>query len=555
MTDPHPFSPAGRAAALEGMADGELDLLVIGGGITGCGVARDAALRGLRVGLVEKADFGYGTSSRSTKIVHGGIRYLAYGHVRLVREAALERKRLRRIAPHLVHPLPFVYALYEGESKLKFRSGFWVFDRLAGAARQEKHRFLTPEEVRAAAPALRDPLKGGVVYMEYVTDDARLTMENALAAALHGALVANHAEAVSAVRAGARRDGRVMGARVLDVLTGQEREVRARVVLNATGAWAPELIRRAGDEPAKRLVASKGIHLLFHADRLPIASALHLRTPGGREGLAIRRWDYVYVGTSDVEYGGDLDEAAADRPAVEDVLRMARECFPALALDESDILACWAGLRPLIAAPGKSTREMSRHDEIWEGPRGLLTIAGGKLTTYRAMADRALRRVGQLLGRDLGDDRRSAEDQLPGAWGGDGDGEADGAAALGGDLEARGVSAATAARIVWLYGSRARELLRYGREEPRWLEPLAPDVPAIRGEARLAVEQEMASTLADFMDRRASLLLFSPGHGLGGAGQAASILGDILGWTPEERDRQLESYRRLARRHAPPARG
>lgn len=545
----HPFGPAERLAALEAMARQPIDLLVIGGGITGCGLARDAALRGLAVGLVEKVDFASGTSSRSSKLVHGGVRYLAYGDVGLVRESAHERKVLGTIAPHLVHSLPFLFPLFRGDSAAKFRVGFTIFDRLAGSTRQERHRVLTADVVRERAPALRDPLTGGFEFTEYITDDARLTFENALSAAGNGAHVANHAAVTSFLV----EDGRLVGARVRDELDGRTRDVRAAVVVNATGPWAEATIGLGPSPAPKHVLPSKGIHLLFHAARLPVRSALALKSPAGREGFAIRRWSYVYVGTSDVAHDGRLDQPVADRAAVDDVLRMTQDCFPSLGLTETDVVATWAGLRPLIAEEGKAPRDTSRHDEVWQSPEGLLSIVGGKLTTYRRMAERVMEHVARELGRDLGDSRRTAEAPLPGA-------ELDGRDfatfrdATAATLGARGVSAAAAERITWLYGAQADELLRLGESDPTWLEPLAPGSAAVRGEVRLAVEQAMALTLADILDRRTGLLLFSDDHGRAAAPAAAAIAGGLLGWTDAEVAAQLESYRQLAREHDLPDR-
>ncbi len=541
------FGPAERLAALEAMTRQPLDLLVIGGGITGCGLARDAALRGLAVGLVEKVDFAYGTSSRSSKLVHGGVRYLAYGDVGLVRESAHERKVLGRIAPHLVHPLPFLFPLFRGDSAAKFRVGFSMFDKLAGSTRQERHRVLKANEIRERAPALRDPLTGGVEFTEYITDDARLTLENALSAAGHGAFVANHA----AVTALIVEDGRLVGARVRDELDGLTREVRAAVVVNATGPWAEETIGLGRSPAPKHVLLSKGVHLLFHADRLPVRGALALTSTAGREGFAIRRWDYVYVGTSDVAHEGQLEQPVADRVAIEDVLRMTQDCFPSLGLTETDVVATWAGLRPLIAEEGKAPRDTSRHDEVWRSPEGLLSIVGGKLTTYRRMAERVMEHVGTELGRDLGDSHLTAEVLLPGAELGGRD-FASFRDATAATFSARGVPAAAAERITWLYGAGADELLRLGESDPTWLEPLAPGSAAVKGEVRLAVEQAMALTLADILDRRTGLLLFSDDHGLAAAPAAAAIAGGLLGWSDAEVTAQLDAYRQRAREAALP---
>lgn len=544
----HPFSPAGRRSALQRMAAEEFDLLVVGGGITGCGLARDAALRGLSVALVERGDFASGTSSRSSKLVHGGIRYLAHAEFRLVRESARERQALRQIAPHLVHPLPFLFPLY-GESLAKYRAGFWLFDKLAGASREEEHRLLSPAEVRARVPALRDGVTAGLAYGEYMTDDARLTLENALSAAEHGAAVANYAPLVAFTVT----QGRVAGGTVRDLLTGEEYLVRARVVVNATGPWAEQTLRRCGSTAPRQILPSKGIHLLFRASRLPLHGAVALKSPDGREGFAIRRWGYVYIGTTDVAHQGALDGPMADREAVEGLLKLARDCFPGLGLTEEDIIATWAGLRPLIVEAGKAPRDTSRHDEVWRGPAGLLTLAGGKLTTYRPMANRLMEHVAEALGQDLGDNRRTLEVALPGGALGE-QPFADFCVATRAALADRGVSEEAAERITWLYGKRAEELLRFASEDERWLAPLGEGVPALRGEVRLAVEQEMATTLIDFMDRRTALLLFSEEHGLAGSEEAASLMASLLGWSEEQRAAHLAAYRQVAAAHGVPVR-
>lgn len=546
--DAHAFSPAGRARALERLGSETFDLLVIGGGITGAGVARSAALRGWSVALVEKADFASGTSSRSSKIVHGGLRYLEYGHFLLVRESARERAVLKRIAPHLVHPLPFLYPVFEGESLVKVRAGLTVFDFLADVDDDEKHENLTPDEVRQRLPGLRDPLKGGVGFLEYITDDARLTMENALSAAVHGAAVANWTRMVEL----GFEDGRVTGATVEDSLTGTRTDVDARLVVNATGSWAESVLESSGLPVRHPLIPSKGIHILLSAERLPIRGATFLRTSSGKRGLAMRRGDYVYVGTTDDVYSGSLDAPRATRSDVGEVLGMVQDCFPDQGLGYEDVLATWAGIRPLVEERGKTTRDTSREDEAWEEPNGLITVVGGKLTTYRRMAVRVLEIAQESLGRPSSDaDELDATVPLPGWTRGADDPHAveEKTAAA---FRARGVDASTAARVAWLYGSQTDVLLEFGDEDPGWLEPLGPGVPALRGEVRLAVDQEMAMTLADFMDRRAALLLFSEDHGLAGAEAAADIMAQRLGWSPDRRGEEFERYGVLALEHGLP---
>jgi len=543
---PHPFSPEGRRSALETMATRSIDVLVIGGGITGCGVARAAALHGWSVALVDKEDFAAGTSSRSSKIVHGGVRYLEYGHFLLVREAARERRVVQEIAPHLVHRLGFMYPVFEPDSLLKIRAGLQVFDWLADSETQDWHTALEPADVRRRAPGLRDPLRGAVQYVEYITDDARLTLENALSAADHGALLANHAAAEELF---IDSTGRVQGARVRDTLDDEIYEVQARVVVNAGGPWAQDILE-ASDLPVEHpLRPSKGIHILLSHDRLPIEGALFLKSSSGRRGLAMRRLGYVYVGTSDAEYLGPLDAPRATREEVLDLLAMVQDCFPEADLTTDDVLATWAGIRPLIAEEGKSTRDTSREDEVWRGPDGLVTIAGGKLTTYRRMAERALDEVRRELGDPPVPEDRTAEVKLPGAP--DGDVEsflADRRARL---FEA-GVPGDAIERLAWLYGTQLDRFLAYGAEDRAWLARIGDGVPALRAEIRHAVEREMATTLVDALDRRTALLLFSPDSALSGAEEAAAIMGGRLGWDAARRRAEVEGYRRYAQEHRVP---
>lgn len=539
-----PLSPAGRESALEAMGSEPFDLLVVGGGITGAGVARDAALRGMKVALVEKSDYGAGTSSRSSKIIHGGVRYLEYLQIGLVRESAVERSVLRRIAPHLVHPLPFLYPVFGGESLLKIRAGLLLFDFLAGRHRGERSRRLDPEGTRRLLPGLRDPLKGSVRYPEYICDDGRFTLANIQSAAEHGARVANHARAVGFLRSG----GRVVGASVRDEVGKREIEVRARVTVNATGPWIQGLLEESGIPVVHPIIPSKGIHILVRRERLPLKAATFLRSPSGRSGLAMPRGPWVYVGTSDTEYRNDLDRPRAEPDEVDELLSLVRDCFPGAEIDAGDVVSTWAGLRPLIYEEGKATRDMSREDKVWVDPPGLVVVAGGKLTTYRAMARRILRAVARALGESLPGRETTDRVPLPGTPPDDlTDWRARTAAALG----RAGVLPGTVERLTFLYGTELEALLEWGRDDPAWLTPLAPGVPALRGEVRLAVERESALTLADVLDRRLALLLFQEGGAVEAAEAAAGIVGEILEWDEARRGREVREYRGLAREHGP----
>jgi len=421
-----------------------------------------------------------------------------------------------------------------------------VFDWLASAEGAEKSETLEPDEVREHVPGLRDPLRGAVLYPEYITDDARLTLENALSAAQHGALVANHARAESLFR---DSSGRVHGARVRDQQDGTVYEVQARAVVNAGGPWAQEILEASGLPVPKPLRPSKGIHILLHADRVPLRGATFLKTASGRRGLAMRRLDYVYVGTTDEEYTGPLDAPRATRAEVLDVLAMTQDSFPDAGIELDDVLASWAGVRPLIAEEGKSTRDTSREDEVWREPPGLVTVAGGKLTTYRRMAGRVVDALRAELGPPPDDTDHTEETPLPGAPEGDTEAfERERAQRL----TAAGVPGPAVERLCWLYGRQLDDLLALGSDDPEWLQPLAPDLPALRGEVKLAVDHEMALTLVDFMDRRGALLLFSPDHGLSGVEAAAQIMGELLGWDEARRANEIAAYERLASDHGVP---
>lgn len=533
-----------RQQTFKDMEAQEFDMLIIGGGITGAGLARDAALRGLKVALVEKEDFGYGTSSRSAKLIHGGIRYLANGDISMVKESARERKILKNIAPHLIHPLSFVFPLYKGDSKAKYRIGFLLFDKLANVSRNEHHNVLTSEEVRAYAPNLRDSLKGGLVFNEYITEDARFTLMNALSAVEYGALIANHAKAITIQ---SDESDRVIGATIQDTLTKQRYEIKAKITINATGPWAQQVLEDNYFTTQKQLLLSKGIHIIFPAEKIPITGAIALKSSDNREGYAIRRNQYIYVGTTDVPHDGKIDSPTADEEAITSLLHMTQNCFPESGLERDDIIGTWAGMRPLIMEEGKSARDTSRHDEVWKTKEGLLTVAGGKLTTYRNMGKRVMSEVGKSLNIIFSETNLTAKVKLPG-----GDISSDFPAfkqEIKGTLKKYHIREETSERLAWFYGSAVHELIKYGLEDPVWFESLNKDVPAIKGEVRHAVEKEMALSLNDFMVRRAALLLFGNDQDVDTAKSVAEIMGAFLNWDEAEIERQLSAYNDYVQKH------
>ncbi|HEX6989263.1 MAG TPA: glycerol-3-phosphate dehydrogenase [Bacillota bacterium] len=521
-----------RASMLADLAGGIYDLLVVGGGITGCGVAREAAHRGLRTALVEAGDFASGTSSRSTKLIHGGLRYLKEFDFALVRESVRERQRLLTAAPHLVRPIWFVFPVYRGDPDplWKLRVGLWLYDRYAGPTLGGfRHRALSPRRLLEEEPLLRrDGLAGGAMYTDSVTDDARLTATVARAAAAAGAVVVNHASVTGFLRDGS---GRIRGATVEDRLAGDGSvlEVRARTVLNATGPWGDQ-VRRLDDAAAPRLLRlTKGIHLAVPRARLPLRHAVTMRGPDGRIMFAVPRGDFTYAGTTDTPYRDDPARPRVERRDAEYVLAAVNRNFPEAALEPGDVVSAWAGLRPLID-PGdaRDPGAISRDYRLFTSPSGLVTVAGGKLTAYRAMAARIVDEV-------FPDTRGATPDDAPLPGGeklpGDGDAEA-------------------TARAHGLERDQVDVLIRrYGAEFTRVLEEMEPGqqgVPArtrrVRAEARWAVRKEMAQTLADLLWRRAPEALWSADNGRGVAEAAAAAMGDLLGWDERRRRAEVDGY-------------
>src|SRR5579884_3331210 len=387
MTD----AQAARHAALAALAAGPFDLLVVGGGINGAGIARDAALRGLRTALVERGDLGSGTSSASSKLVHGGFRYLEQGHIRLVLQACRERERLRRLAPHLVRPQRFLFPVYAGGpvSRAKLALGLWAYDLLAGWWQVHRHRMLSAAAVRRVEPALRtEGLRGGGLYWDARTDDARLVLETALAAAEAGAVIVSYAEVTGFLK----EAGRIVGARVRERLGGNELDVRARVVVNASGPWMDAVATL--DEPGPpRLRLTKGVHLVV--------------IPWGEHAL---------IGTTDTDQPGGPDAPCTVEPDdVAYLLETVNHYFPAARLAPADVVSAFAGLRPLVAPePGRRflPSDVSREEAIFVSRAGLISLAGGKLTTYRLVAAEVVDRVIAALGR-LGDPRRFGRCRCP----------------------------------------------------------------------------------------------------------------------------------------------
>ena len=369
------------------MSSSHFDLIVIGGGITGAGIALDATARGLKVALVEMQDFAAGTSSRSTKLIHGGLRYLKQLEFKLVAEVGKERAIVHKNAPHLTKPEYLLLPIITDGSLTKFtaRLGMTIYEWLAGVKKQEKHRVLNKMQTMAAEPLLRsDNLLGGILFYEYRTDDARLTIEVLKEAVSRGALAINYMKAESFIYS----DAKITGLKISDQLHDQTVELKANYIVNATGPWIDEVDIIDKPQNQDKLHITKGIHIVVDGNRLPLKQSSYFDTFDKRMIFIIPREGKTYIGTTDTSYSGDLINPNVTIEDVTYLLKCVNAVFPTVQLVNSDIKSSWAGLRPLIQKPGKGPSEISRKDEIFESESGLITIAGGKLTGYRKMAQR-----------------------------------------------------------------------------------------------------------------------------------------------------------------------
>ena len=525
--------PPARAAALHRLATEAFDVLVIGGGITGAGVALDAAARGLRTALVERADFASGTSSRSSKLIHGGLRYLQQREFRLVRECLAERQRLLDNAPHLVTPLDFVIPLLGAGGAVNravargYATALWAYDLSGGLRIGRRHRRLTADQVLAALPAVRPGLvASGFSYPDAFADDARLTLAVARTAAGHGAVVANHT-AVAALRK--EGTGRVAGAVLADGT-----EVRAEVVVNAGGVWAEQVAALDSAGAGPRLRPAKGVHLVVDGARLLCRSAAVLPTPDRRSMFVVPWGRRVYLGTTDTAHEGDLGDPQCTPADVAYLLEAANAAL-AERLDEADVVGTWAGLRPLLDGRRTSrTADLSRRHTVTTSPGGMVTVTGGKLTTYRRMAAETVDQVVQLLGRSA---RRSPTRAL--ALHGAGTAGPD---AMAGGAGIAGLEPAGLAHLASRHGTEAAAVARLVAEDPDLGQPLVAGLPYLRAEALHAVRAEMALTLDDVLSRRTRARILGRDASVAAAPAVARLIGPELGWSAADQAREVAAY-------------
>lgn len=556
-----------RDEALDRLGRDQFDVLVIGGGITGAGAALEAASRGLRTALVDKEDFGSGTSSKSSKLIHGGLRYLQQRELRLVYENLAERQRLLDNAPHLVSPLPFLIPLFGREGVVSkavtrsYSSALWIYDLTGGARIGTLHRRVDREAALHHMPLLRaDRLVAGFLYFDARADDARLTLEIVRTAVLdYGAVAANYA-GVTRLRTEA---GRVVGALLQPVPSGHTGpdagglatpkpiEVRARSVLNATGVWADavaaldeggEQSSVAGDGRHPTLRPAKGVHVTVPASRLPCDIAAVIPVPEDKRSIFVVPWpdeELVYLGTTDTAYDGPLDDPRC-RPEDVDYLLSAVNRATTAALRPEDVTAVWAGLRPLLSPPegqrvSERTADLSRRHTVQSAPSGLVSVTGGKLTTYRKMAEDAIDRVVANLGDVPSRARRSRTRHL----------RLHGAPRPDDRTGLRpGVPAAVQTYLRARHGRDADAVLAIGVERPELLEPIVEGLPYLGAEVLYAVREEMAQSVDDVLARRTRAVIQDAHRAAGAARSVADLMAPELGWSPQEAAAYAESFAR-----------
>jgi len=541
------FSALHRQTNLEEMAATEQDLLVVGGGITGAGIALDAASRGLKVGLVEKHDFAWGTSSRSTKLVHGGLRYLKQFEIALVREVGMERAIVHRNARHIVIPEKMLLPIVEGGSLGQTMSsiGLWVYDLLAGVKNNERRRMLNKTETMDAEPMLRkDILNGGGLYYEYRTDDARLTIENIKSAIQHGANCVNYTEVVEYVY----ENKKVVGAIVKDHISGKNLTIRAKKIVNAAGPWVDTL--RAKDTDGiqrKRLHLTKGVHIVFPYDKLPIQQAVYFDVEDGRMIFAIPREGVTYVGTTDTNYNGEIGRPTTTQSDIDYTLNAINKMFPEANLRSEDVVSTWAGLRPLIHEDGKSPSELSRKDEIFEASSGLLSIAGGKLTGYRKMAERIVNLVVKQLKseEDTYQNLKDCQTLNMRLSGGNFETQEEVEQFIirrSGEVTQIKVPGMYIKHLVHKYGTNTDIIIEKAFELHQEIQD--PELRIHKAELWYAIHHEMSISLCDYLIRRTGRLYFQRQE-LGNLYPIlAEMMGELLDWDESKTLREMAKFKK-----------
>jgi glycerol-3-phosphate dehydrogenase len=539
------FAGGDRVKYLREMTDRVFDLLVIGGGITGAGIALDAQTRGLQTALVEMQDYAGGTSSRSTKLVHGGLRYLKQFEVNVVAEVGKERAIVYENGPHVTTPEWMLLPLYAGGTfgKVSTAIGLRVYDFLAGVKKAERRQMLSVKETLEKEPLLKQAgLKGSGYYVEYRTDDARLTIEVLKEAVKHGALAVNYAKVEDFIY----DEGQLTSAHVIDQMSGETYHIRARHIINAAGPWVDSLREKDHSKQGKTLHLSKGVHLVFSQERFPLRQSIYFDTPDGRMVFAIPRDGKAYVGTTDTNYRGDMVNPRFTQEDRDYLLHAANEMFPGLMLKAADVESSWTGLRPLIHQEGKNPSEISRRDEIFESPSGLISIAGGKLTGYRKMAETVVNLVSDKLRAEGRSQISKCLTRSMPISGGD----------VGGALQFErfvtdrmrwgtdlGLTDKEADQLVRKYGSNIDEV--YHLMDQHRLEAADYGLPVwLLAVLIYSIEQEMTLKPVDFFIRRTGALFFNIDFVKRWGEPVIAYMRDHFSWTSEQAIKYMEELKK-----------
>ena len=519
-----------RSSALERLGAEQFDVVIIGAGIVGCGVALDAASRGLRTALVERDDFASGTSSKSSKLIHGGLRYLQQGEFRLVYEALLERERLRRNAPHLVRRLPFLIPIFSSSGIINKKiaralgSAMWMYDFTGGLRIGKLHKRLKKDAVLAHMPTLpADRVLGGYLYYDAQADDARVTLALARSAAIdHGAVVANRCGVVAINKDG---NGKTTGVTV--AADGREFIINATIVVNACGVWSDgisALDEGPGHKPIIR--PAKGVHITLPWSKVQNDIAVVVPVPKDKRTVfVIPDGDFTYIGTTDTDYDGPVDDPQCTPQDIAYLLRAANFSISG-GITADDIVGTWAGLRPLVMdETNAKTADLSRHHKVRTSASGIISISGGKLTTYRKMAQDTVDAISSAAGKST--KCRTKKLALHGA--------------TGESIEKTDSSLATHLRS--RFGNDAAAIMALIDDDPSLGEPLVEGLPYVRAEAIYAVRHEMATTLGDVLDRRTRARLLARDAAVANAQRTAELMAPELGWTADDVARQVAAFK------------
>ncbi len=505
------------------------DLVVIGGGITGAGIALDAATRGMKVALLEANDFASGTSSRSTKLIHGGLRYLKQLEIGLVHEVGSERAIVHRLAPHLVHPEKMLLPLVKNGTFGKFSTsvGLFVYDLLANVKGNDRRKMLNKEETLAKEPLLRSSdLIGGGYYAEYRTDDARLTIENIKTAIEHGAICLNYCK----IDGFQKENGKIIGVNAYDLETGETFGIKAKNVINAAGPWVDDLRKADESMNNKHLFLSKGVHIVVSHNRFPLQQSIYFDNNDGRMMFAIPRHLTTYIGTTDTAYKGDKDNILPDNADVEYILAATNQMFPSAQLESMDVISSWSGVRPLIFEEGKSAGEMSRKDEIFHAESGLISMAGGKLTGYRKMSEKVV----DLLSKTPS---KSKETTLTGGYFADYQDVIEYKKTISARLERMGLENTSSAEYL---------VNNYGRQTDIILDSIVEiggtnETSCALAEAEFCIHNELVVHLLDFFHRRTGRIYFYPFTIERSLEAVATHFANHFGWSAEKKQAEMNS--------------